>query len=535
MAEFKSALVKFYYGDSESFKMIDKKRTNLYYLCDTGEMYAGDKRFGFGDLSVHTIGKGDIVTRLEWNSQQRVLNAVKETGYRLLPASPTEDGEYELRCDVIDGEPTVYWISKVDYFNLSSASEFTLSMDNTDGWVTSHDLEYSVDTITWTTWTGSEITGTKFYLRGTGNTEISGELVDNEPVRHPFIITGEDVRLSGNIETLLDYKTVIEGERPTMGECCFHSLFRDCTAITRLPNNLPATQLSEWCYSYMFRNTSISSIPDDFLPATTLVDHCYHGMFYACSNLHQIPSGLLPAKVLASSCYRNMFQRSAVVSIPEELLPATTLADYCYQGMFDRCSDLESLPSNLLPATTLSNSCYLGMFQSCTSLISIPEGFLPATTLADQCYNSLFYGCTTLTSVPSNLLPATELADSCYVAIFYGCTSLVTVPSDLLPATTLARNCYQNIFNGCTSLVILVDLPATDLPDGCYRNMFANCTSIKLSETQVDDYQIPYRIPVEGEGVTGTNSLLSMFANTGGTFTGTPEINTTYYTSNQVI
>lgn len=112
MGSFQSALVKFYYGDSETFKTIEKKRTNLYFLCDTKEIYAGDQRFGFGNLEVHTIGKGDIVTRVEWDSDQQVLNVIKEESYRVLPAPPDNDGEYELHCDVVNGESTIYWKSK---------------------------------------------------------------------------------------------------------------------------------------------------------------------------------------------------------------------------------------------------------------------------------------------------------------------------------------------------------------------------------------------------------------------------------------
>ena len=38
-------------------------------------------------------------------------------------------------------------------------------------------------------------------------------------------------------------------------------------------------------------------------------------------------------------------------------------------------------------------------------------------------------------------------------------------------------------------------------------------------------------MPSSGTGTTGTNALTNMFTDTGGTFTGTPEINITYYLS----
>ena len=70
------------------------------------------------------------------------------------------------------------------------------------------------------------------------------------------------------------------------------------------------------------------------------------------------------------------------------------------------------------------------------------------------------------------------------------------------------------------------------LANYCYNGMFTNCTSLKLSTAQTGEYTVAYRIPSSGTGTTATDALTDMFASTGGTFTGTPEINTTYYLSN---
>lgn len=61
--------------------------------------------------------------------------------------------------------------------------------------------------------------------------------------------------------------------------------------------------------------------------------------------------------------------------------------------------------------------------------------------------------------------------------------------------------------------------------------MFYNCTSLKLSSTKTDEYTQEYRIPSSGNGTMATDALTNMFTSTGGTFTGTPEINTIYYLS----
>ena len=236
-----------------------------------------------------------------------------------------------------------------------------------------------------------------------------------------------------------------------------------------------------------------------------------------------VESGKHPT--MADNCYFSMFNGcTSLIQAPELL--ATTLAYACYEYMFSNCASLTQAPS-VLPATTLAIECYYYMFSNCTSLTQAPS-VLPATTLADYCYFGMFNGCTSLTQVPT--LRATTLAYSCYSNMFAGCTALTQAPA--LPATTLADGCYMYMFRKCTSLVQAPALPATTLADGCYKYMFQNCTLLKLSSTQTGEYTVAYRIPTTGTGTTASNALTNMFTSTGGTFTGTPSINTTYYLSN---
>ena len=120
-----------------------------------------------------------------------------------------------------------------------------------------------------------------------------------------------------------------------------------------------------------------------------------------------------------------------------------------------------------------------------------------------------------------------SMARSCYSYMFYNCTSLTAAPS--LPATTLENSCYNSMFFYCPSLTAAPSLPATTLENSCYFSMFSYCKKIKLSTTASGTYTKAYRIPKNGTGTTASGALNNMFANTGGTFTGTPEINTTYY------
>lgn len=151
-----------------------------------------------------------------------------------------------------------------------------------------------------------------------------------------------------------------------------------------------------------------------------------------------------------------------------------------------------------------------------------PPTEIPST----HCYYCLFWNCTLLTRAPE--LPATTLKNDCYRRMFKGCTSLTTAPA--LPAITLGEDCYNSMFEGCTSLTSAPELPATNVKYACYRSMFEGCTSLKISATQTGEYTTAWRLPSTGE-ITSESDWwnVDMFTGTGGTFTGNPSRNTTYY------
>lgn len=179
--------------------------------------------------------------------------------------------------------------------------------------------------------------------------------------------------------------------------------------------------------------------------------------------------------------------------------------------------------------TLVWNYCYFGLFEVCTSLTTAPE--LPATTLTEHCYQEMFYYCTNLETLTA--LPATTLTTFCYCMMFYWCTSLISCPS--ISATTLATSCCRNMFYNCSNLETLPKLQALALANYCYYQMFQGCTKIKMSTTKTWAYQTEYRIPTEWTWTTATDAFNYMFQNTWWTFTWSPTINTTYYTSNTVI
>lgn len=173
---------------------------------------------------------------------------------------------------------------------------------------------------------------------------------------------------------------------------------------------------------------------------------------------------------------------------------------YC-SGNIETLLDWQSVQEGRHPA--MDGGAFGGLFQDNTCLVSAPK--LPAVTLTQGCYGEMFKNCTGLKRPPA--LPATELAVSCYSQMFWGCTSLECLP----------------------------ELTAINLPRSAYSYMFYGCTGISLSETEDSTYKYPFRIPSNGNGTIEGAALYEMFTRTGGPFTGTPTINTTYYTDHKPV
>ena len=192
-------------------------------------------------------------------------------------------------------------------------------------------IEYSLDKINWYNWDGEEIKSYIIYMRGYGNTEITGAFY-HEGWRFE---TKDKLICRGNIEALLNYKLCANGEHPPMSDRCYRGMFKGCTSLVEAPA-LPATELADSCYIGMFSGcTSLSAPPA--LPAEKLAEDCYAAMFKGCTSLTEAPA-----------------------------LPATKLVYGCYWAMFQGCTSLEEAPA--LPAMLLGSDCCCLMFKGCTSL-----------------------------------------------------------------------------------------------------------------------------------------------------------------------
>lgn len=149
----------------------------------------------------------------------------------------------------------------------------------------------------------------RLYFRGSNNTLISeGDAWALEGDK------AKGVACIGNIEDLLDYKTVSRQEHPQMDSWCFYEMFLGCKVLIQAPE----------------------------LQAITLTPYCYTAMFSACYNLKKAP--VLVAKTLANSCYERMFENcDNLVEGPILLASFTNFDEACYEKMFSGCTLLNSI------------------------------------------------------------------------------------------------------------------------------------------------------------------------------------------------
>lgn len=130
-------------------------------------------------------------------------------------------------------------------------------------------------------------------------------------------------------------------------------------------------------------------------------------------------------------------------------------------------------------------------------------------------------------------LPYLTIPNEGYQSLLQAQTSLISIPA--FPATTIGELSYRSVFQACSALEVMPYLPVTAFPPSCFYQMFKDCSSLMISATKTGGYQYPVRFPPLGTGAVDTDSFTNMFQNTGGTFTGTPDVNVTYYTTNPLV
>lgn len=225
-------------------------------------------------------------------------DSASASSYKTFPYVPSADEEtlYAVMQEIPEVTP---------YLTFSSANTFTL-MVGTPRW--DGTMEISTDAETWSTWNGSRTTAVlsgseyKVYVRGSGNTVISGGQAGRFIFNNDFPAESP-IACEGNIETLLDYATVLDGNHPSMGEVCCLYMFLNAKYLTT-PPELPTLSLARACYKDMFYGcTNLLSAPA--LPALTVPENAYSEMFYGCDSLIHVPK--LPALTVEYRAYDRMF------------------------------------------------------------------------------------------------------------------------------------------------------------------------------------------------------------------------------------
>ena len=179
----------------------------------------------------------------------------------------------------------------------------------------------------------------------------------------------------------------------------------------------------------------------------------------------------------------------------------------------------------LMPILNSSTTnAYQDLFRGCTNLEKGPS-ILPSTGAAGEFYYSFYESCSKITEVP--FIYPQELSGDGYNFMFKGC-SLIKEPAPIaIKALGWASPSFNDLYQNCSNLERMPRIRDVGLRMS-FDNAFNGCSKIKVSETQDATYQYAFTMPANG-------SFTNMFANTGGTFTGTPTAGTTYYTDQPLV
>lgn len=272
-------------------------------------------------------------------------------------------------------------------------------------------------------------------------------------------------------------------------------LFKDCTSLLSIPDNLFENGHFVTDLSYAFQNSGISgAIPNAFFSDCTQCTS-FSGVFYGCADLvGEIPGDLFSNCAKAASFNSAFSRATGLTSI------GTGLFDTCYDmtnaaGVFYGCTGLTgSIPAGLFKNKTklvyiASGGAYSGAFYGCKGLTgSIPADLFQGCTSLSYISNnnvgaSLFANCTGLTgSIPSTLFAdCTDITR--IVQCFYNCSGLTGFIPESLFSKAYSVTSYKQVFMNCTGLT-------GGIPSGLFSNSsnatdftstFQGCTGLNGS------------------------------------------------------
>lgn len=381
------------------------------------------------------------------------------------------------------------WVFNEKCIRFYSSTFFTVKLANSNGgksW--NGTIQYfNTSTKSWATYTqntvldsqlvyyGDNSTRYELSFRGSGNTTLATGTAST--ACSTFTITGSNVYCNGDLLYLLDYNA---SSSYSAGNYTYARLFQNCTALMSSPKMSLAT-LPSYCYYYTYSGCTALNAGSQimFLDENLKYTGFVSGSTYNCAYMY----------------YGCRFATHPTVPM------LSNFTNYCYQYMF-------------------ANNTAL---QACGKLISNNS----TVNIGSYSFSYMYYGCTALINANftdtfgSNqgiLGASSSLGTYALAYMFQGCTSLTYATKEGL----LGIITYN-----------IVKLSPTALSNYCYRRMYYGCSNLKFaSNTTIitgGRYSHAYRIPTSGTASGGSNQTYQMWTNTGGSYTGTPTLGTTYY------
>ena len=300
-----------WFGTQAEYDLIDPKDPNVIYNIEGSDNVQADWNQNDSSADDYIKNKPTIPAvqvNSDWNAVSGVAQILNKPTIPTVPAMATETLTFTLQGGTVK---TVEFYTVPNYFYVEDISgvDNTLTIKND---MNNNPIEVfkSTDRTNWIsmgTTNSTGITATipangKLYLKATvnkwGDSTNSGANIITATGNH---------NVGGNIMSLLYGDNFVNQTTfPTNSSKNFGSLFNGNKKLVNANKlELPVTTLTQTCYHSMFKDCSaLTTTPA--LPATTLANGCYVSMFMYCTSLTTAP--VLPATVVTREGYAQIFK-----------------------------------------------------------------------------------------------------------------------------------------------------------------------------------------------------------------------------------
>lgn len=262
---------------------------------------------------------------------------------------------------------TLVWDRRNRLVKFSSSSSFSMqcyiSSYSSASKVWKGTMEYSTDNgATWQVWKQNVSSSNKgtasisakknsgeytLLFRGTGNSYVCGNSSSGGSSAVTWEIDGSNVKMTGNLETLLDYKTVAAGGHPEASGGAFLKMFNNQTALTKASIMLPINLKYNYNFAQMFSGcTKLTKGPEEI--EVIQGEHCCYRMFSGCTKLTQAPKLTIEDRQGRYRCV-SMFENCTSLTSTPIMIANPAFGQYNYSDSYDRmfagCTNLRKIQS----------------------------------------------------------------------------------------------------------------------------------------------------------------------------------------------